>query len=175
MAAPARISSNCCLLLTFTATSSSSSPSKIKSELQRVLPASLIQIQVTHILGRPQVIHDSKERRVIPRDAGANDLRIAANLDALGGDDAIRWKGFGKGAQNAQVAERSVKPGPKPFDLLLIFRHFFDARFNRVPFCPQVGHPQVWNEEGPGKIERPGSDRRSGPGDFPRRGFRRKL
>src|SRR5881396_977286 len=97
----------------------SRSPMEVESELQGGLASNLIDLEVGHLLGGPQLVEHFEERLVVPGDAGAGHGRELADFQRFRGHAAFVRKGLGDSAEDGQIAVRFVKPWPELFDLLL--------------------------------------------------------
>src|SRR5258708_32290352 len=117
MAAMATAVSNCWRLLMFIAPLLA--PMEVEGELQWRFAANLIDLHVRDLLGRAQLVERFQQRLAVARGPGASHRRQIANLHGFGRHDSVGGKGLGDPAQNAQGAQRIVKPRPEFSDLLL--------------------------------------------------------
>src|SRR5712692_737905 len=136
MAAMATAVSNCWRWLMFIAPLLA--PMEVEGELQRRFAANLIDLHVRDLLGGAQLIERFQQRLAVARGPGARYRRQIANLDGLGEHDSIGGKGLSDPAQNAQGAQRIVKPRPEFSDLLLQIVQLADRWRHDGPFGSQA-------------------------------------
>src|SRR5688572_13901681 len=114
-------------------TSPSFAPLKVERELQRMLAANLIDLEIADLLGGTHVIKHLQEGLVVTRDAGAGHRGWLADFKGAGRNDTVLGKRLGKLSQDGQAPEGVIEPGAESFDLLLHIFQFLHLRFHRRP------------------------------------------
>ena len=145
----ATMASACCRFLIFIGPSFT--PLKVERELQRRFAPHLIDLHVADFFGMPQLIEHSQKRLAVTGGAGTSDRREVPNFHCFCRNHAVLRKRLREFAQDAQVAERFVKPRAVFPDLLLHLLKLFDLRPRGCPFGLQPRELPLLEQEGPGE------------------------